>query len=392
MGCLTEDQVLAHVLKRSGPADTQAVVAHIDRCGACFDLVAEASRGVPDGDPALLASTVPDIRLQQQGAATGGREAPQPRRRIGRYELIEQLGMGGMGIVYRAHDPALDREVALKVIRRDLPVDRLDLSGRLLREAHLMARVKHPNVVTVYDLGTDGDQIFLAMELIAGTTLRAWLGQGRRGWREILPLFLDAARGLQAAHESGLVHRDFKPDNVLVAGSRVVVTDFGLACTLTPMQGVPATNRAGTPHYMAPEQFRGEQPDVRTDIFNFSAALFEALYAQPAFLGDTYEARRDAVLSGRLRPAPPQTDVPRWLRSAAVSHLRSDVPSTNSMAMKTSSSKVPTSWTAMTLGCDSRASACASRNRRPRSTSLASLRVLSSLSATGRPSSGSNAL
>ncbi|HRI08992.1 MAG TPA: serine/threonine-protein kinase, partial [Nannocystaceae bacterium] len=160
----------------------------------------------------------------------GESEAPRPllSARLGRYVLVEPLGEGGMGIVYVAYDPELDRRVAVKLLRSD-PGDgegRL----RLLREAQAMAKLSHPNVVAVFDVGTYEGQVFMAMELVKGRSVGAWLGQSRRTWSEVLEVFVAAGRGLQAAHEAGLVHRDFKPDNVLIADDGgVKVTDFGLA-------------------------------------------------------------------------------------------------------------------------------------------------------------------
>jgi serine/threonine protein kinase/tetratricopeptide (TPR) repeat protein len=321
MDCLDEDRVLAYVQRLMPATEAKQLQHHIESCESCFDVIAEMSRANAAKDEGeRLVSTVYATR-RSRDARGPARHGLDLRRRVGRYELIEELGSGGMGVVYRAYDPALDRQVALKLIRSDLPIDKGDLSVRLLREAHLMARLKHPNVVTIHDLGVDGDQMFLAMELIEGTTLRQWLAEGEHSWREILQRFLEAARGLAAAHESGLVHRDFKPDNVLVTGSRVLVTDFGLACTLAALPEDRTMVRAGTPHYMAPEQFRGDPSDVRTDVFSFSAALYEALYRQPAFAGDTYEERRLAVLAGRFRPAPERSAVPRWLYATLIRGL-----------------------------------------------------------------------
>jgi eukaryotic-like serine/threonine-protein kinase len=245
---------------------------------------------------------------------------PVPRT-VGRYQLAGPLGAGGMGIVYCAQDPALEREVAVKLIRPELLIDEGWLRRRFLREAQMMARLKHENVVTIYDVGIEGEQIYLVMELIDGITLREWLDDEQRDWREVLARFIDAGRGLSALHERGLVHRDFKPDNVLVAGSRVVITDFGLACTFAPPPEEHAAGTSGTPRYMAPEQFRGDAPDARTDIFSFCAALYEALYREPAFEGDSLAERRVQVLNGRLRPLPMRTAVPRTLDAILVRGL-----------------------------------------------------------------------
>jgi serine/threonine protein kinase len=185
---------------------------------------------------------------------------------IDRFIVVEELGSGGMGVVLAAYDPGLDRRVALKLLRADHAGD--TGRARLEREAQAMARVVHPNVATVYQAGTVEDQVYVAMELVDGGTLRGWLRARPRGWREVLELFVQAGRGLAAAHRAGLVHRDFKPDNVLVgADGRARVTDFGLvaapfepppageaAVKGSPLgAGLTSTGRVvGTPTYMAP--------------------------------------------------------------------------------------------------------------------------------------------
>jgi serine/threonine protein kinase len=161
----------------------------------------------------------------------GGGEATLPRGAVlGRYIVVEPIGRGGMGVVYRAYDPELDRRVALKLLRRQ-GESTGDEQARLVREGKAMARLAHPNVAAVHDVGVDDDQVFIAMELVEGQTLRAWL-ETPRSWRAIVAMFLQAGRGLSAAHAAGMVHRDFKPDNVIVgADGRARVVDFGLART-----------------------------------------------------------------------------------------------------------------------------------------------------------------
>src|SRR5688572_11876745 len=137
---------------------------------------------------------------------------------VGRYVILDVVGSGGMGVVYAAYDPELGRKVALKLLRPSRPgVRRDELGERIRREARVMARLSNPNVVPVYDVGSDdhGDTMFVAMEFVEGTTLTHWLRRHPRDWREVLAVFLDAGRGLAAAHAAGIVHRDFKPDNVL---------------------------------------------------------------------------------------------------------------------------------------------------------------------------------
>ena len=152
----------------------------------------------------------------------------QPGDCLGRYTVRRLIGAGGMGRVFAAVDPELGRAVAIKLIRAErawAPSAR----ARLLREAQAMARLHHPNVVTVYDVGTQDDEVFIAMELVEGSTLGEWMRVGGRAWRKVLETFIAAGRGLAAAHRAGIVHRDFKPANVIVGPDRVVVVDFGLA-------------------------------------------------------------------------------------------------------------------------------------------------------------------
>ena len=215
---------------------------------------------------------------------------------IGRYVVLDRLGEGGMGVVYRAFDPELDRMVALKLLHtRSQTGTTIGDPAWLLREAQAMARLSHPNVVIVHDVGVvSEDQVFVAMELVDGTTLRAWLAQQRHSWREVRDVMLAAGAGLAAAHHAKLVHRDFKTENVIVGkDGRVRVMDFGLASTrrgdTIPPPGdhdplVPTANDLtvvdgviGTPAYMAPELFDGDSADARSDQFSFGVVLYEAL-------------------------------------------------------------------------------------------------------------------
>jgi serine/threonine protein kinase len=239
-----------------------------------------------------------------------------------------------MGTVFRAYDPRLCREVAVKTLHPErvggadiatLGQSLREARGRFAAEARAMAAVSHPNVVAVYDAGVADDVVFLAMELVEGQTLRQWLSTPRT-WREIVEAFIQAARGLAAAHELGLVHRDFKPDNVLVGrDGRVRVTDFGLvttegeaASTLTegPMHDESFTQTGmsvGTPAYMAPEQHWGGVVDARSDQFAFCVALYEALHGERPFRARCCAdlARRKTV--GEMSPPRPGHKVPRWL-------------------------------------------------------------------------------
>ncbi len=271
------------------------------------------------------ASIVNDATLYSGDAPVGPIAVPP---KVGRFLVIRTLGAGGMGVVAEAYDPELDRRVALKLLKSDHA--RLDSQTRLLREAQAMARLSHPNVVQVYDVGVVGDQVFIAMELVRGQTLGAWLAARPRPWREILRVFSDAGRGLAAAHAAGLVHRDFKPDNVLLAAEgRVCVADFGLAREEHHDPSAAPTNPGerklladtltatgvlmGTPVYMSPEQHSGLVAGPASDIFSFSVALFEALHGVRPFAGDTMVALAHNVLQGAVLAAPAGRGVPAWL-------------------------------------------------------------------------------
>jgi len=238
------------------------------------------------------------------GARDGGVVAPGEA--IGRYVVEREHARGGMGVVAIAYDPELGRNVALKVLRPHMAAHLPEL---LRDEARAMAKLSHPNVVSVYDVGEDGGRIFIAMELVEGLTLREWLGQEPRDWRAIVRALVRAGRGLAAAHRANLVHRDFKPDNVLCGpDDRMRVTDFGLARAGAVTDDAPrtavGTSIVGTPVYMAPEVWRGEPATARSDQWSFCVTLYEALYRAPPFSGETEGELRAAIDRGM--PAPPR--------------------------------------------------------------------------------------
>jgi tetratricopeptide (TPR) repeat protein len=278
---------------------------------------------------------------------------------IDRYVILEPLGKGGMGAVYSAYDPQLDRRVALKLLRAPghaAEAKEAEWRARLMREAQAMARLSHPNVVTVYDVGvSDGGRVFVAMEIVEGGTLVAWLKKQKRSWREIVDVFCQAGAGLAAAHDAGMIHRDFKLENVLLGvEGRPRVTDFGLARASDaepsvsrvrsgplPLDESPSLQTLssvslsspltlsgtllGTPGYMAPEQYGvDEEIDARADIFAFCATLYRALYGERAFAGETLEQIAMSTVNGRIRPAPRGSDVPPWLRRVLLHGLRAD--------------------------------------------------------------------
>ena len=267
--------------------------------------------------------------------------------------MLGLLGTGGMGLVYSAYDPHLDRKVAIKLLRRSSPSTTDDPRARLLREAQAMAKIDHPNVVRVHEAGMYGEQIDVAMEFVDAGTVRTWLRE-RRPLREMIDVFAKAGRGLAAAHAVGLVHRDFKPDNVLMASDGGVrVTDFGIvgvieeqvpadqptaapevgpADSYPPIRDSAPMSREltrtgsimGTPSYMAPEQFNGQTVTAQSDQFSFCIALYEAVYGERPFHGSTFGELAVSVTEGKLEPAPKQATVPSWLRRLLVRGLATD--------------------------------------------------------------------
>ncbi len=260
--------------------------------------------------------------------------------RVGRYLIRARVGVGGMGVVYAADDAALGRRVAIKLLHG--AGSEGQARGRILREAQALARLSHPNVVQIYEVGEVGRQVFVAMEFVEGLTLAQWQQQRSWSWRELLDVYLQAGRGLAAAHAVGLVHRDFKPDNVLVgADERVRVLDFGLA--RTDGEGAPAELRLagdaslqpitatgamlGTALYMSPEQWRASPTDPRSDQFSFCVALYAALFGVHPFAGTTVQELRARVLAGAVLSPPGRVGSPRppqRLRRALLRGLRVD--------------------------------------------------------------------
>jgi len=262
----------------------------------------------------------------------------EPGAVVGRHVVLQRIGAGGMGVVFAAYDPELDRKVALKLLLPETGGD----SGRarLLREAQALARLAHPNVVGIHDVGTVSEQVWLAMEFVQGQTLGRWLDTPR-SWREVLEVLRSAGEGLAAAHAVSLLHRDFKPDNVMVGDDgRVRVMDFGLARVdakaaslgSEPSQSAEVPDEApshssatsvtkagtvvGTPGYMAPEQFANVELTAAVDQFAFCVTLWEALYGERPFAGRSPLEIAASVIEGRLRSPTKGRAVPGWLRCA----------------------------------------------------------------------------
>ncbi|MCA9652421.1 MAG: serine/threonine protein kinase [Myxococcales bacterium] len=299
----------------------------------------------------LLPTSAGDDTLESRPAGSSEPGRPARGTVIGRYVVLAELGAGAMGRVYAAYDPKLDRRVALKVLRLDRDDEELfrRAERRLLREAQALARLSHPNVVTVHDVETWRGSLVVAMDFIEGRTLRRWLGEGSRAWPEIVAMVAQAGEGLAAAHRAGMVHRDFKPDNVMISeDGRAHVVDFGLArvfeaSTLSEEivvdQGEPepervpepgatcftrSQGRAGTPAYMAPEQHLGRGVGPASDQFALCVVLYEALWGRRPFPGNDLITLTTAVLEGRLLPPPRDSEVPARIREAVLHGLAID--------------------------------------------------------------------
>jgi tetratricopeptide (TPR) repeat protein/predicted Ser/Thr protein kinase len=245
---------------------------------------------------------------------------------VGRYLVLSILGSGGMGSVYAAHDPELDRKVAVKIVQ---PTERMKASSAdarqsLAREAQALARLSHPNVVAVHDVGDYEDGVFIAMEFVDGTTLRTWHHTAKPDWRTVLDVFVAAGRGLAAAHDEDIVHRDFKPENVMVdRNGGVRVLDFGLAHS-EGEELETADRRRGTPAYMAPERHEWKRADARADQFSFCVALYEMLYERKPFAGATSDEIAIQILRGKLCAPPKASPVPATIGRAIMRGLSRD--------------------------------------------------------------------
>jgi predicted Ser/Thr protein kinase len=344
--CL-EPEVIEKLLDGSlDPSSLERAEAHIDGCSECRVVLSELARLSSKPDAADL-GTSPTVATSL-GTLLPAAAALDDITTIGRYHIERRLGSGGMGVVLLAEDPELKRKVVIKLLRSEI-AESATTRERLQREAQAMARVSHPNVVPIYDVGVHRDRVFLAMEYIDGCDLAKWLSVPRSA-DDILRVFLAAGRGLAAAHAAGLVHRDFKPHNVMIANTgEVKVTDFGLARaelaerslgdtqparpiararpSVTPSGGLrlatllesPLTQTGalvGTPAYMAPEQILGDAVDARTDQFSFCIALYEAIEGKRPFRGNSAAEQFDATLSGEAPPMkqPPSARVERVLR------------------------------------------------------------------------------
>jgi eukaryotic-like serine/threonine-protein kinase len=330
--CLDPDTVLAFVDGRLTGAALAAAEEHVAACQECEALLTVAV----SGQPSPGSETAPPLDALPRGAA------------LGRYVVLSLAGRGAMGAVYEAYDTRLECKVALKLLREQAAAPlRSDATARLLDEAKKLARISHRNVIAIRDAGQIEGRVFISMEFVDGETLSAWLQAKPRSWRQIREIFVAAGRGLEAAHQAGLVHRDFKPQNVMVGKDGAVrVTDFGLASDFQSQAGEVETALAalegelsertvaltetgvliGTPLYMAPEQFEGELARAPSDQFSFCVALYHALYGEWPFPVPvaSFRVLREAVRAGRLREPPARSQVPTWLRKILVRGLDVD--------------------------------------------------------------------
>lgn len=254
-GSCPSEECLAGILV--GEPLSALVLEHVDGCALCRGTLVDLARtgSLASARPDTQATTLPEVPIGTS---------------LGRYVVVERIGAGGMGVVYGAYDPELDRKVAVKLLRPRAG------ARSLVEEAAVLAKVAHPGVVAVHDAGTADGLAYLVMELVKGRSLRAWANGMTRSIDEVRAVLASAAAGLGAAHEAGLVHRDVKPDNILVdATNRSKMTDFGLALALGASDEPHGV--AGTLAYMAPEHLRGEKVDARSDQYAFALTTLEAL-------------------------------------------------------------------------------------------------------------------
>jgi tRNA A-37 threonylcarbamoyl transferase component Bud32/tetratricopeptide (TPR) repeat protein len=290
--CPPPDVLAAFAAGDLTAAEIHALEPHLDGCSACLGIVGHLGNSVGRTAEAS-AQLAPGVMVE-------------------RYQVLSLVGRGAFGAVYAAYDPDLDRRIALKLVRHGRAED----EERFLREARAMARLASPHVVAVHDVGRVDAGLFIAMEFVDGETLGAWLAAEERSPAQIVEVFVQAARGLAAAHAAGIVHRDFKPENVLVHGTgRVAVTDFGLA-------GETSKALVGTPLYMAPEALARGAVDARSDLFSFCVALYAALYREHPFPAVSIA---ELTAAFAREPLPPrETKVPRHVRDAVLAGLRVD--------------------------------------------------------------------
>lgn len=342
MNCPNENTLALLMQGQLRSAERSKLEAHLDECADCLAVIGAAAQ--------KSGSACAHQAESAQPLSDGAQPSAELLRgtTLGRYVLTGSIGAGAMGVVYAAYDPELDRKVAIKLLSPR--VSHPDGQARLQREAQALARLSHPNVVSVFDVGEFRGQLFIAMEFVAGQTLSAWLQTGKRSFGEVLRVFAQAGAGLQAAHDAGIVHRDFKPDNALIDDTgRVRVMDFGLAAAdpkagageqdlpmslddrlfVSPNQPLLSTGSGtllGTPYYMAPEQLAGRPASVQSDVYAFCVSLYEGLYGERPFAARNLHTLKKDKEQGHLSVPPSRAArrVPLWLRRIVLRGLEVD--------------------------------------------------------------------
>jgi tetratricopeptide (TPR) repeat protein len=331
--CLVDEELAAFAEARMGDEALVRVEEHARDCPSCGRrLLDAAARGTGTMTATMQLGTAPPKPRKPRKPLERGQA-------FGRYTVLGSVGKGGMGEVYAAYDPGLDRRVALKVLLADGRTETERARLRLQREAKSIAKLSHPNVIVVHEVGTFEDQVFVAMEFIEGPTLASWLAAESRPWADVLAVFIQAARGLSAAHKAGLIHRDFKPSNVMIARDGTArVTDFGLArqiddhdpgeASTEPDRAAPdplstRTNEVvGTPFYMAPEQLAGGRLDARTDQFAFCVSLHWALFGVHPLPDRQSGGGAGSTSGGGLKPK--SNNAPSWIQKVLARGLKKD--------------------------------------------------------------------
>jgi predicted Ser/Thr protein kinase len=340
MPCVNEQTVHDLILGRLEGQVLEGVEHHVAACSSCAALIAVVARRTGSVDRHAAPARTPRPLVSKPSLAVG--------TVVGRFVIVDFLGAGGMGEVYAAYDPNLERKVAIKFLRPDVIArGTQDVAAeRMRREARLVAKLSHPNVVTVFEIDVFDGRLFIAMEFVDGQSVAEWLKAEPRARREVLRVFLAAGAGLAAAHAAGVVHRDFKPHNVMIAkGGEVRVMDFGLAHLdaepdapvsdpAAPAPAAPASGAAtasessaerearltrtgtllGTPAYMAPEQMLGMKATARADQYSFCVALHEALFGQRPSEASASARARTTGTTEVARPGPAARSVPGWIR------------------------------------------------------------------------------
>src|SRR4051812_2981105 len=305
--CRDDETIGAFVAGRLPTRAHRQLQGHLDGCPACKERVIG------------LVSRLSELTARSRATGSAGQEARIVEwlhgRKLGRYVFLDDVGPVGVGTVYAAYDNLLDRKVALEFLPG--AGSSQPTLTRVLANGAAMARLSHPNVVRVHDVAELEGLPYLSMELVEGVTLAVWRIQAPRSFREIARVMAAAARGLAAAHAAGIIHRAVTPESILVAGPRVLVTDFRLA----PVESDRERGTEGTPAYMAPEQLRGDPVDVRTDVFGFCATLYETLHGVLPFPGTSVEEVRAQVTAGRVAQPPARSRAPAHLARIALRGL-----------------------------------------------------------------------